>query len=328
MATLQKAISRVLLRLLARETGVRELTETSWMLTEFIQAVPLANSTLSVYQRDLEAFLVWVERLGAESPGQVTRLTVRRYLASLSTRALAPRTIARKAAALRRYFAWLTVTGVIPTDPTAGISSPRGPAKLPRILTADELQQLIDEPSTAALAQPAVAARDAAVLELLYGSGLRVSELCSLNLQSLELERRRLTLWGKGSKQRVVPISEPAAQALSTWLDSQRAEFILQFSKESTAELLGEPSEPMFYNRRLVRLNPRDVRRILDARSPVPTHPHALRHTFATHLLDGGADLRVVQELLGHSDLATTQIYTHVSRERLRTVFESSHPRA
>lgn len=298
------------------------------MLTEFIQAVPLANSTLSVYQRDLEAFLIWVERLGAESPGEVTRLTIRRYLASLSTRALAPRTIARKAAALRRYFAWLTVTGVIPTDPTAGISSPRGPAKLPRILTADELQQLIDEPSTAALAQPAVAARDAAVLELLYGSGLRVSELCSLNIESLELERRRLTLWGKGSKQRVVPISEPAAQALSTWLESQRAVFIQQFTKQATDQLLGELSEPMFYNRRLVRLNPRDVRRILDARSPVPTHPHALRHTFATHLLDGGADLRVVQELLGHSDLATTQIYTHVSRERLRTVFESSHPRA
>jgi len=298
------------------------------MLPEFIQAIPLASSTMSVYQRDLEAFLIWVERLGAESPEQVTRLTIRRYLASLSTRALAPRTIARKAAALRRYFAWLTVTGVIPADPTAGISSPRGPAKLPRILTADELQQLIDEPSTAALAQPAVAARDAAVLELLYGSGLRVSELCSLNIESLELERRRLTLWGKGSKQRVVPISEPAAQALSTWLESQRDVFIQQFTKQAPDHLAGEPSEPMFYNRRLVRLNPRDVRRILDARSPVPTHPHALRHTFATHLLDGGADLRVVQELLGHSDLATTQIYTHVSRERLRTVFESSHPRA
>lgn len=304
------------------------MSESSWKLKEFIHAVPLASSTLAVYQRDLEAFVSWADRFGVSSPDAVTRVTLRRYLATLTTKAMAPRTIARKAAAIRRYFAWMTLHGLIATDPSAGISSPRGPAKLPRILTADELQQLIDEPSAAALAQPAIAARDAAVLELLYGSGLRVSELCGLNLNSLELDRRRLTVWGKGSKQRVVPISEPAAQALSVWIGSQREAFLLKFLKESTGQSQAEFSQAMFHNRRLVRLNPRDVRRILDARSPIPTHPHALRHTFATHLLDGGADLRVVQELLGHSDLATTQIYTHVSRERLRTVFESSHPRA
>jgi site-specific recombinase XerD len=304
------------------------MSESSWKLKEFIHAVPLASSTLAVYQRDLEAFVSWADRFGVSSPDAVTRVTLRRYLATLTTKAMAPRTIARKAAAIRRYFAWMTLHGLIATDPSAGISSPRGPAKLPRILTADELQQLIDEPSAAALAQPAIAARDAAVLELLYGSGLRVSELCGLNLDSLELDRRRLTVWGKGSKQRVVPISEPAAQALSVWIGSQREAFLLKFLKESTGQSQAEFSQAMFHNRRLVRLNPRDVRRILDARSPIPTHPHALRHTFATHLLDGGADLRVVQELLGHSDLATTQIYTHVSRERLRTVFESSHPRA
>lgn len=304
------------------------MSESSWKLKEFIHAVPLASSTLAVYQRDLEAFVSWADRFGVSSPDAVTRVTLRRYLATLTTKAMAPRTIARKAAAIRRYFAWMTLHGLIATDPSAGISSPRGPAKLPRILTADELQQLIDEPSAAALAQPAIAARDAAVLELLYGSGLRVSELCGLNLNSLELDRRRLTVWGKGSKQRVVPISEPAAQALSVWIGSQREAFLQKFLKESTGQSQAEFSQAMFHNRRLVRLNPRDVRRILDARSPIPTHPHALRHTFATHLLDGGADLRVVQELLGHSDLATTQIYTHVSRERLRTVFESSHPRA
>jgi site-specific recombinase XerD len=304
------------------------MSESSWKLKEFIHAVPLASSTLAVYQRDLEAFVSWADRFGVSSPDAVTRVTLRRYLATLTTKAMAPRTIARKAAAIRRYFAWMTLHGLIATDPSAGISSPRGPAKLPRILTADELQQLIDEPSAAALAQPAIAARDAAVLELLYGSGLRVSELCGLNLDSLELDRRRLTVWGKGSKQRVVPISEPAAQALSVWIGSQREAFLLKFLKESRGQSQAEFSQAMFHNRRLVRLNPRDVRRILDARSPIPTHPHALRHTFATHLLDGGADLRVVQELLGHSDLATTQIYTHVSRERLRTVFESSHPRA
>jgi len=304
------------------------MPENAWNLKEFIHAVPLASSTLGVYQRDLEAFLIWAERLGVAGPQEVTRLTLRRYLASLTTRALAPRTIARKAAALRRYFSWLTLSGFIAANPSVGISSPRGPAKLPRILTTDELHQLIDEPSAAALVQPAVAARDTAIFELLYGSGLRVSELCGLNLDSLELERRRMTLWGKGSKQRAVPISEPAAQALAIWIDVQREVFIQQFYKESRDNSEGATGQAMFHNRRLVRLNPRDVRRILDARSPVPTHPHALRHTFATHLLDGGADLRVVQELLGHSDVATTQIYTHVSRERIRTVFESSHPRA
>jgi site-specific recombinase XerC len=135
------------------------MSESSWKLKEFIHAVPLASSTLAVYQRDLEAFVSWADRFGVSSPDAVTRVTLRRYLATLTTKAMAPRTIARKAAAIRRYFAWMTLHGLLATDPSAGISSPRGPAKLPRILTADELQQLIDEPSAAALAQPAVAAR-------------------------------------------------------------------------------------------------------------------------------------------------------------------------
>ena len=162
-------------------------------------------------------------------------------------------------------------------------------------------------------------ARDDAVLEVLYGSGLRVSELCGLDLDQVDLDRRRLTVWGKGAKQRVVPLGDPAAAALRSWMHGGRAEAVPAGPADVPA---------LFLNRRGRRLTPRDVRRILDRRSPVPTHPHALRHTFATHLLDGGADLRVVQELLGHSDLATTQIYTHVSKERLRAVYEASHPRA
>jgi integrase/recombinase XerC len=160
--------------------------------------------------------------------------------------------------------------------------------------------------------------RDTAVLELLYGSGLRVAELCGLRPGDIELRRRRVVVWGKGSKQRWVPMSEPSVEAVRAWLNRGRPRLAREHS----------PADAVFLNRRGVRLSPRDVRRILDRRAVDPTHPHALRHTFATHLLDGGADLRVVQELLGHADLATTQLYTHVSKQRLRAVYEATHPRA
>jgi site-specific recombinase XerD len=158
--------------------------------------------------------------------------------------------------------------------------------------------------------------RDDAVLELLYGSGLRVSELCTLDVDSVDLPAGAVSVWGKGSKERRVPISKPATDAIAAWLQIRRD--VLPASSGAA----------MFGNERGNRLTPRDVRRIIDRRSPVPTHPHALRHSFATHLLDGGADLRAVQELLGHSDVATTQRYTHVSKERLRTVYTETHPRA
>jgi site-specific recombinase XerD len=160
--------------------------------------------------------------------------------------------------------------------------------------------------------------RDDSVLEILYGSGLRVAELCGLRPEDLDLDRGSARVWGKGSKQRVVPLSRPAVEALAAWLESGRASLV---SGES-------PPDAVFLNRRGRRLTPRDVRRIIDHRASSPTHPHALRHTFATHLLDGGADLRAVQELLGHADLGTTQHYTHVSKDRLRNVLDATHPRA
>jgi site-specific recombinase XerD len=164
----------------------------------------------------------------------------------------------------------------------------------------------------------AVRWRDDAVLELLYGSGVRVAELCGLDLGRLDLARRLVVVIGKGNKERQVLIHDRSAETLSQWVEDGRA----QLARASS------PPEALFLNQRGNRLGPRDVRRILDRRSPVPTHPHALRHTFATHLLDGGADLRVVQELLGHASLQTTQVYTHVSKERLLTVYEGTHPRA
>jgi len=156
--------------------------------------------------------------------------------------------------------------------------------------------------------------RDDAVLELLYGSGLRVGELCGLDVDSVRLDTATVIVWGKGAKERRVPMSPPAVAAVRAWLRLRE-------------DVVTEASA-MFGNERGRRLTPRDVRRLLDRRSPSPTHPHALRHSFATHLLDGGADLRAVQELLGHSDVATTQRYTHVSRERLRSAYREAHPRA
>jgi integrase/recombinase XerC len=304
--------------------GVVSMASAGWREQEFISALPLADSTLSVYERDLAAFIEWVERGGTRSPVEVDRRVLRRYLAHLSTRGLAQRTITRKASVLRRYFRWLAADGAIEHDPASGLSSPSGAARLPRVLRADELRQLLDEGVEDEAAAPGTAARDDAILEILYGSGLRVSELCQLDPDAVDLDRRRLVVWGKGAKQRVVPLNEASVRALRTWLTGSRAAFLDSVGADTRIDA----SAALFHNRRGRRITPRDVRRIVDRRSPVPTHPHALRHTFATHLLDGGADLRVVQELLGHSDLATTQVYTHVSRERLRAVFDSAHPRA
>jgi site-specific recombinase XerD len=208
---------------------------------------------------------------------------------------------------------------VVSVDPTAGVSSPSGAARLPRVLRADELHQILEDPATP-VDDPLIEARDRLVVELLSGSGLRVAELCGLDVDSWDRRAATLTVWGKGSIERVVPTTDPTDRLLAAWIDRGRAAWSARFP--------GEPGPAVFTNRRGHRLAPRDVRRILDRRSPVPTHPHALRHTFATHLLDGGADLRVVQELLGHADVSTTQIYTHVSRERLRRVVEVAHPRA
>ena len=287
-------------------------------MEEFTRSLTAAApSTVEAYRRDLAAFFTWAERLGTSSPGEVQRTTVRRYLAYLATRGFARRTIARRASALRRYFGWARRVGAVTNDPTAGLSAPRGEARLPRVLHPDELRSLLDEPASAG-PDGARDLRDTALLELLYGSGLRVAEASALDVDDLELTQGRVRVWGKGGKQRVVPLSEPAADALRRWLADGRRELATEAS----------PGAALFLNLRGRRMTPRDARRVLDRRAVAPTHPHALRHTFATHLLDGGADLRVVQELLGHADLATTQRYTHVSKERLRSVFDATHPRA
>ncbi len=288
-----------------------------WELDAFAGSLTgLAPNTVVAYRTDLEGFVAWAERGGLTEPAAVDRMCLRRYLAHLATRRYAKRSVARKAAALRRYFAWCRRTGRTAGDPAERLSAPAGEGRLPRVLSAAEAADLLETaPARAADDPPAVRARDAAVLELLYGSGLRVGELCALDVSSVDTGRRLVTVWGKGGKQRQVPVSEPAAEAIGRWLRDGRPKLAP----------LDDPA--LFVNRRGRRLTPRDVRRILDRRSSVPVHPHALRHSFATHLLDNGADLRIVQELLGHASLQTTQVYTHVSKERLLRTHERTHPR-
>ena len=292
----------------------------SWQVDDFERSLSdVAVSTVVAYRRDIDAFVKWADRAQLSEPGQVTRLLLRRYLAFLATRRYARRTIARKVAALRRYFDWLRRKGTIASDPAVRLSVPAGPSRLPRVLGPADLDALLDHPPAKVGADPLpIRLRDGAVLELLYGSGLRVAELCGLGVGDVDLRRRLVTVWGKGAKQRQIPISPPASIAVEAWVTRGRGSLSGPDS----------PGDALFLNRRGRRLGPRDVRRLLDRRALAPTHPHALRHSFATHLLDGGADLRVVQELLGHASLQTTQVYTHVSKEHLRTVFESTHPRA
>jgi integrase/recombinase XerC len=293
----------------------------AWQLDDFERSLTASSpNTVAAYRRDLNGFVEWAERAGFDGPQRVTRLDLRRFLAYLTTRKYARTSIARKASSLRRYFAWLRRTGVLAADPAVTLTALGGDGRLPEVLTATQVEHLLDDvpPKLDAQAEH-LRLRDDAVLEVLYGCGLRVGELCGLDTDRVDLRSNTLAVWGKGSKQRRVPLGEPAAVALQGWLS--RGRHVL-------APAEGPDLVAVFFNQRGKRLTSRDVRRILDQRSTNPTHPHALRHSFATHLLDGGADLRTVQELLGHADVATTQIYTHVSKERLRAVYHQTHPRA
>ena len=315
----------------------------AWQVEHFLAAsAGLARSTKDVYSRDLRAAIDWFAVSGLLEPSEVQRHDVRRYVAELSRSGLAPATVRRKTSALRQLMSWLVSIEVLGADPTVGISTPRGGRRLPRILKPDELHVLLsgdevavdlrssestESSDSADGFSESLELRDRAVVELLYGSGLRVSELCQLDRNDVDLVSRKVTVLGKGAKTRLVPLSVPSMEALDRWLHSPLVISRLAGASDPSASAGADPFA-LFWNSRRRRLTPRDVRRIIDHRCPTSTHPHALRHTFATHLLDGGADLRVVQELLGHSDLSTTQIYTHVSKERLLSVYDATHPRA
>ncbi len=277
-------------------------------------AADRSPATVRAYRSDLDAFLAWAGERGVRNPDDVTRRLLREYLASRAQHNDARASISRRRASLRGYFDWLVERGHLHESPAARLSAPRPASKLPTIVVREQLDGLLDED----WGDDEWAILDRAVCEVLYGAGLRVSELCGLDVGSVDFSAGRLRVLGKGNKERIVPLHRRGVHAVRLWLEDARDDVARPDS----------PPEALFYNRRGRRLGPRDVRRILDARvARGHIHPHALRHTYATHLLEGGADLRVVQELLGHESLATTQIYTHVSKSRLQNVHHNTHPR-
>jgi integrase/recombinase XerC len=283
----------------------------------------LSDHTRRAYAADAKEFAAWCDRGGCADAASLEHRVVRRYLAYLQTRGLSRATIARKAASVRSYVRYLRRRGLLSRDVAAAVQAPKGPRRLPRMPRPGETIDLLDDVANNAVSDPADlprALRDLALFELLYGAGLRVSECCGLDRPDVDARHRTVTVLGKGAKVRRVPLGEPAQEAVRRYCESGRSSLATP-----------ESGDALFLNARGRRMTPRDVRRVL-ARYPLPDgrvlHPHALRHAFATHLLEGGADLRAVQELLGHADVGTTQIYTHVTRERLRSVYSRTHPRA
>jgi len=274
--------------------------------------------TVRNYTTDLLSFFHFLKTKGVNSLQEVDRHVLRDYLSHLMDRGFVKASIARKLSAIRSFYRYLLREGVVPINPIEKASSPKLDKRLPSFLTIGEVERLLKAPD---LSTPQ-GQRDRALLELLYASGIRVSELVRLDLGQINLDTNEIRVWGKGSKERVVLMGEPAAEALRNYLGQGRPKLLGK--KRGNALLLNR------YGQRLVE---RRVHRILEKYATLAginkrVYPHMLRHTFATHLLDGGADLRVVQELLGHARLSSTQIYTHVTKSQARKVYLSAHPMA
>jgi integrase/recombinase XerD len=272
--------------------------------------------TVRAYAADLSRYLEWADRCGF-SPLELTHRELRLYLAEMDRAKYSRSTSARRLSSVRSFFRYLMIEGVIVNDPSSVLSTPKSPRGLPKPVPNDVLQQLLLSPDPATPS----GLRDRAVLELMYAAGLRVSETCSLTLAGLDLPQRMVTVIGKGSKERTVPIHQVAAGLLADYLSIARPQLCRPHSPDN-----------VFLSTRGNRLSEDAVRRmfkrcISSTSGSTAISPHAIRHTFATHLLEGGADLRTVQELLGHVALSSTQIYTHVSVGRLQDVHRDSHPR-
>jgi len=299
----------------AVEKNVRATSR--WHLESYadtLRAADRAEATQRAYSSDATAYVRWSLERGTLSPQEVTKKDLRDYLVFMTTRGDERTSIIRRRASLRSYFAWLVERGHLATSPAARLLAPRPAQNLPKIVVREQLDNLLEDD----WGEDEWATLDRAVCEVLYGAGLRVSELCGLELGSVDFAQGLVRVMGKGRKERIVPLHRRGIEALQLWIVDARETIIRADS----------PKEALFFNRRAHRLGPRDVRRILDLRvARGHVHPHALRHTYATHLVEGGADLRVVQELLGHESLTTTQIYTHVSKSRLQKVHRQTHPR-
>ena len=293
-----------------------------WLLESFLEHLEwernLSPATLRAYRREIRSLVEFVDSaLDIAGPALVTPVTVRAYLAHLHSLGLAPQSIGRALACLRTYFRFLVAEGVTGSSPAEAVPHPRGSQRAPEIADRYAIEALLEGfPDTAA------GRRDRAMVELLYAAGLRVGELVALDLADVQFGQRIVRVRGKGRKERLVPFGRPAARALETYLP-ERARW--------RAKVVDE-QDPLFVNQRGGRLSARSVRRALDqgvrrTADLSHLHPHALRHAFATHLLEAGMDLRAIQELLGHSSLATTQVYTKIDLAHLMEVHRRTHPR-
>ncbi|WP_430645415.1 tyrosine recombinase XerC [Agromyces sp. GXS1127] len=299
-----------------------------------------SEHTAAAYGSDLADLARFAESRTASGVDDLELDLLRDWLWEGTERGLARATVARRAASARGFCAWLERTGALPTDPAARLRAPRAKRTLPRVVAAPAVATLLDALQARADDGDAVAVRDLALIELLYACGLRVSELVGLDVDDVDRGNRTVRVTGKGSKQRVVPYGAPAAAALERYLASARAELLTAASPSGAgdpATSIGprsaEAGRAVFIGVRGGRLGVRSVHRLVaallaDLPGSGPAGPHAFRHSAATHLLDGGADLRAVQEFLGHASLGTTQIYTHVSAERLKQTYRTAHPRA
>lgn len=294
---------------------------------ESLLAAGRSPHTRRAYAADLAEFLDWAgvgREPAAAAVAGLDAALVRRYAARLQAVGLAPASVARKLAALRAFFRFCAAAGLLlGGSPGEGVRGPKGVRRLPRVLKVPEAAATVEAslPRRAGPRREALGLRDRAVLEVLYDAGLRVAELCALDVGDLDLPGGRVRVTGKGGKARVVPLGECATDALLAYLQTGRP------------ALAAGPCPAVFLHARGGRLSQRSVRSQVAAAARAAgvtgrVHPHTLRHSFATHLLEGGADLRAVQELLGHARLATTQVYTHLSRQRLKAVYDRAHPRA
>lgn len=291
----------------------------------------VSPETLRAYENDLARFLRFLgEYLGRApeeiEPEEVDATAVRSFLASMTREGLAKSSQGRTLSAVRSLFRHACREGALQANPAQAVRTPKVPKTLPRHLRPGEVENLLEAPD---LGDGPLALRDRAILELLYAAGLRVSELVGLDWNDIDLSARVLRVMGKGRKERMVPFGRPAADALRAWL----AVWEEVRGGSGNSDAAGITSEPVFLKRDGGRLGDRSVRRVIDrwveqAALAKGVHPHTLRHTFATHLLENGADLRAIQELLGHSSLSTTQKYTHLEVDRLLAVYRDAHPRA
>jgi len=276
--------------------------------------------TLISYERDLTSFVNFLkEFLLPLETEKISHLEIRKYLAYLQEKGYKRTTIARRITCLRSFFKYLCQQGIVDKNPLKGIQTPRLEKRLPKFLFLEESEALVEQPKE----NSSFGCRDRAIMELFYATGIRVSELFALNLEDLNLTGGFIRVLGKGRKERVVPLGSKAVEALSFYLSDARPKMLKEYSSE----------RPLFLNKLGERISVRSIARIVEKYGQQlnlgkKISPHVLRHSFATHLLDAGADLRAVQEMLGHVDISSTQIYTHVTKERLKKVYQKAHPRS